>query len=943
MKQLKLIVLCLLLLLPFKTFAVDDQNIDNVIIKSIELIDKSDNTEELKKASFSNLNVALNLKFYDVNDYAKYKIIVENKTNEDLEINDKLEIDNKYIDYYIEAEDSNVVSKGKEATIYLIAMYKNEAPKEAFRSAKVDSSTSMTVKLFSEDLIVPDTLKNMSKEFVIILVLVLLSGIVIYYRNGKKSKMSVLLLLLGLIVIQPVKAALTFNLNINSNVIISKVKDNSCTFDGELSQGVEYVNGQYTYRYMQEGGYETNWNNIGIEGWGVKLTNPTSTEDVTTKLCTKINDKPIVSMSYMFFASQADNIDMSSFDTSNVENMQYMFEYAKVQELDFSSFDTSNVTNMNYMFYVVPNLNSLDLRYFDTSKLKQLHIPFYQLTNLKKLNIDNWNLSNIEDYLYLTNNFNLSVEKISAYNLKLPKNSESAFSNCSTLKTIEGTETWDMSKVENASYMFSNDVNLESINFDGLDITNVTDMSKIFDKCNNLKNIKLSNLDFSGFDNAYLSQNLSISNLPSLEILDFSNSKFYNNLEYTFSLYETPNIKELILENVDTTNVTNMKNAFFLVKYIKKLDISDFDTENVTDFTGMFSNCLNLEEINLGNIDTSNVVNMTEMFKYNYKLKEIDVSNFDTSSLKKADYMFYGNYELETINASNLIKSDIESFQYLFGSNKKIKTLIIDNWEPPLNINAGSYSLQFNGRPNVVENIYMRNWKLPENFEYMVNRYYLQIDEVNNIDVSGWDLSNTKSIAMLFKDGYHIKHISGLDTWNTSNITNMSELFKYCYVLDEVDMSSFDYSNVTRMDYMFELDDKLKTIKMGNFNAYNLENATSMFSKASGVEEIIFEMITTPKLNEASNMFYGMPKLKSLDLQGMDVSNVTDMSYMFAGNSSLEYLDLSTFILNESQFIDGMFSGCVSLVEAYARTQEDANRFNATSYKPDNVEFRVKN
>ena len=35
----------------------------------------------------------------------------------------------------------------------------------------------------------------------------------------------------------------------------SSVKTVYCTYDGELTQGAEYVNGQYTYKYMQDGVY----------------------------------------------------------------------------------------------------------------------------------------------------------------------------------------------------------------------------------------------------------------------------------------------------------------------------------------------------------------------------------------------------------------------------------------------------------------------------------------------------------------------------------------------------------------------------------------------------------------------------------------------------------------------------------------------------------------
>ena len=120
----------------------------------------------------------------------------------------------------------------------------------------------------------------------------------------------------------------------------------------ELTQGMEYRNGQYTYRYMQEdeGGA---WNNISDDGWGVTLTDKDSTAKVDTALCTSINGKPIVSMSSMFACSNATELDLSSFDTSNVTDMSYMFDSIYATELDLSGFDTSNVTNMSGMFDVV--------------------------------------------------------------------------------------------------------------------------------------------------------------------------------------------------------------------------------------------------------------------------------------------------------------------------------------------------------------------------------------------------------------------------------------------------------------------------------------------------------------------------------------------------------------------------------------------------------------
>ena len=137
-----------------------------------------------------------------------------------------------------------------------------------------------------------------------------------------------------------------------------KILPKHCTFDGELTQGTTFVDGQYTYRYKQEvrdthyelGYYVDLWNPISVEGWGVSQSNKKSTEPVTTALCTTINDKPIVSMSYTFKYSRATEIDLSSFDTSNIINMDSMLYGSQATNFDLSGFDASNVTNMYEMF-----------------------------------------------------------------------------------------------------------------------------------------------------------------------------------------------------------------------------------------------------------------------------------------------------------------------------------------------------------------------------------------------------------------------------------------------------------------------------------------------------------------------------------------------------------------------------------------------------------------
>ena len=160
-----------------------------------------------------------------------------------------------------------------------------------------------------------------------------------------------------------------------------------CKTNSTLTQGLNYNNGQYTYAYKQQGASASSglgWSNITNNGWGVQLTDKASTDAVTSKLCTYINDKPVTSMSYMFWDSQALRIDLSNFNTSNVYNMGGMFSSSQATTLDLSHFDTSNVTNMQGMFWK-SQATTLDVSHFDTSNVINMEVMFAYMTNLKTI------------------------------------------------------------------------------------------------------------------------------------------------------------------------------------------------------------------------------------------------------------------------------------------------------------------------------------------------------------------------------------------------------------------------------------------------------------------------------------------------------------------------------------------------------------------------------
>ena len=389
-----------------------------------------------------------------------------------------------------------------------------------------------------------------------------------------------------------------------------------CTYDGTLTQGAEYVNGQYTYRYMQEGEYASSglaWKNITSDGWGVQLTDKTSTDAVNSAVCTYINNKPVVSMNYMFGGSQAASIDLSSFNTSNVKNMSNMFNYSQATTLDLSSFDTSKVTNMNFMFYY-SQATTLDVSNFDTSNVTDMSYMFNG-SKATTLDLSNFNTSNVTNMHSMFSDSQATTLDLSDFNTSKVTDMASMFS--SSKATTLDVSNFDTSKVINMHGMFwgTKATTLDVSNFD---TSKVTDMSSMF------ANSQATTLDVSNFDTSR------VTNMSDM----FAGSQ----------------ATTLDLNNFDTSKVTNMGNMFN-GSQATTLDVSNFDTSNITKMSGMFQYSKDTT-LDLSSFDTSKVTSMTFMF-YGSQTTTLDVSNFDTSKVTNMSYMFYSATNLKTIYASD--------------------------------------------------------------------------------------------------------------------------------------------------------------------------------------------------------------------------------------------------------------------------------------------------
>jgi surface protein len=159
------------------------------------------------------------------------------------------------------------------------------------------------------------------------------------------------------------------------------------------------------------------------------------------------------------------NLNVGSFDTSNVTNMEAMFyNCSGLTSIDLSNFDTSSVKNMTKMFGECSGLTSLELSHFDTSSVTDMSSMFFGCSNLKSLDLSQFDTS--------------SVTAMGGM-----------FGWCSGLTSLN-LSGFDTSSVKSMGGMFNHCISLRNLDLSDFDVSNVTYMKEMFYGSNNLMIIK---------------------------------------------------------------------------------------------------------------------------------------------------------------------------------------------------------------------------------------------------------------------------------------------------------------------------------------------------------------------------------------------------------------------------------------------------------------------
>ena len=486
----------------------------------------------------------------------------------------------------------------------------------------------------------------------------------------------------------------------------------------------------------------------------------------------------------------------------------------------------------------------------------------------------------------------------------------SAFSGCSNL-VGNASDVPDLSQVTDMSRMF-NRAGAFNQNISNWDVSSVTNMSNMFNWAivfnQDISSWNVSSVtDMSDmFRSAFaFNQNLSVWDVASVTNMSamFSNAIAFNQ----------------DLSAWDVSSVIDMSSMFRYARAFNQ-DISTWDVSSVTDMSDMFSNALTFNQ-DLDNWDVSSVIDMSNMFNSAIAFNQ-DLSAWDVSSVTDMSYMFAAStlnqslsfWDVSSVtNMANMFRdalafnqdistwdvSSVMNMSYMFNTawafNQDLSAWDVSSVTDMSDMfgNAGAFNQSLNG------------WDVSSviNMTRMFNGA-----RVFNQNLNAWDVSSVTDMSGMFNAASAFN--GNLRDWNVSSVTNMRGMFLSALAFNQ-DLSNWNVSSVTSMVDMFN-----GTIvfnqDLSNWDVSSVTNMRGMFDDA----RVFNQDLSAWDVSSVTNMraMFLIASAFDQNLNGWDVSSVTDMGFMFS-NARIFNQDLSNWDVSSVTNMSNMFNG-VTLSQA---------------------------
>ena len=289
------------------------------------------------------------------------------------------------------------------------------------------------------------------------------------------------------------------------------------------------------------------------------------------------------------------------------------------------------------------------------------------------------------------------------------------------------------------------------------------------------------------------------------------------------------------IANLNTSEVTSMVLMFSGCSRLISLDLSGFDTQKVVHMDRMFSNCNNLKTIFVSDkFVTTAVQSSSDMFSDCTSIEGAilyDPSKTDATYAKCTNGYFTNVSEKANFGSLAVYNSSSYTLTFKYGNKTKL-----DTGETAYELNTGKTAPEWISNTGITKVVF-------------------EMSFANALPTSCFQW---------FKGLSSLTTIEGIGYLNTSEVTDMNEMFSGCSSLSSLQLTTFNTAKVTDMTRMFYNCSSLKTIYTSNlFDVTGVTVSDEMFTGCTSlVGAIIYDAgkVTKDYANSETGYFMQKPE-----------------------------------------------------------------------------------
>ena len=452
----------------------------------------------------------------------------------------------------------------------------------------------------------------------------------------------------------------------------------------------------------------------------------------------------------------------------------------------------------------------------------------------------------------------------------------SLFDHCQKLTSLD-LSNFNTAKVKNMELMFSHCSNLKTIYASDKFITAaVTKSENMFSYCGSLSgdidwSDKAVDKTYAKIDGGYF-RDKAYANRPWVKYAD-------GTLTFRCGYKKTLGENEYELNSGKKLPKWNTH----IIKTSKVVFEASFANARPTSCYAWFQNFGNLKQIEgIENLNTENVKDMSDMFYSCNDLISLDVTHFNTENVTSMSDMFHGCSGLISLDVTHFNTENVTSMSGMFDSCKGLISLYVTNFNTA---NVKDMSYMFFGC-NKLKEIYVSDKFVTDDVISSAYMFMGCISLSGDIDwksVKVSDKTYAKTAGGYFRDKAYdnrpwVKFADGTLTFRCGYKKTLGE--------NEYELNSGE--------------------KLPKWHTHDTE-----------ISKVVFEAsFANARPTSCYAWFQDFKNLTQIEgIENLNTANVTDMSYMFKNCSNLAKLDVTHFNTAKVTTMNGMFCGCSNLTE----------------------------